>query len=138
MTERGPGRLGPAPEQVMRIGFVSTRFAGLDGVSLESEKLAAVAEGAGHDVVWFAGELGPEFRPGVVDPEAHFESPENRALQARCFGVEDDPTNVHETIRERAARLADALDGFIDRFGVEALVLQNSSTIPMATRDPRR
>lgn len=40
-----------------RIGFVSTRFAGTDGVSLEAAKWAEVLEQEGHECYWFAGEL---------------------------------------------------------------------------------
>jgi hypothetical protein len=32
------------------VGMVGTRFAGLDGVSLEADKLATVLEEAGHQV----------------------------------------------------------------------------------------
>ena len=39
------------------IGFVSTRFAGTDGVSLEAAKWAEVLDEAGHRCFWFAGEL---------------------------------------------------------------------------------
>ncbi|MBW2336879.1 MAG: glycosyltransferase family 1 protein, partial [Deltaproteobacteria bacterium] len=41
----------------LNIGFVSTRFAGIDGVSLESSKWARVLEDEGHACFWFAGEL---------------------------------------------------------------------------------
>lgn len=44
------------------IGFVSTRFAGLDGVSLEANKWAEVLERSGHTCFWLAGEL--EAAPG--------------------------------------------------------------------------
>jgi hypothetical protein len=37
------------------IGFVSTRFAGNDGVSLEAAKWAEVLEASGHRCYWFAG-----------------------------------------------------------------------------------
>ena len=39
------------------IGFVSTRFAGIDGVSLEASKWSEVLEQNGHNCFWFAGEL---------------------------------------------------------------------------------
>ncbi len=113
------------------IGFVSTRFAGLDGVSLEAAKVAAVAEAAGHHVVWFAGELGGEFSPGTVVPEAHFDSDENRALQAACFGSESAPEWAHDAIGQRTAHLEAALEGFVDEHGVDLIVTQNSNTIPM-------
>ena len=40
----------------MRIGFISTRFHGTDGVSLEAAKWAEVFEKyLGHECFWFAG-----------------------------------------------------------------------------------
>ena len=41
----------------LNVGFISTRFAGIDGVSLEASKWAQVFEGAGTLAFWFAGEL---------------------------------------------------------------------------------
>ena len=38
-------------------GFVSTRFAGTDGVSLETEKWADIFEKEGLNCFYFAGEL---------------------------------------------------------------------------------
>ena len=40
-----------------RIGFISFRFAGTDGVSLESAKWAEVLERNGHSCFYLAGEL---------------------------------------------------------------------------------
>ena len=41
----------------MRIGFISTRLNGTDGVSLEVEKWAVVLRRLGHDVFYCAGEI---------------------------------------------------------------------------------
>ncbi len=41
----------------LNIGFVSTRFSGTDGVSLESTKWAHVFEEQGHQCFWYAGRL---------------------------------------------------------------------------------
>ena len=42
------------------IGFVSTRFSGTDGVSLESSKWADIFENSGYQCFWFAGEVDRE------------------------------------------------------------------------------
>jgi hypothetical protein len=39
----------------LRIGFVSTRIAGTDGVSLEIQKWDDVLSGLGHECFYFAG-----------------------------------------------------------------------------------
>ena len=41
----------------MRIGFLSTRLAGTDGVSLETRKWAKVTQRLGHQVFFCAGQL---------------------------------------------------------------------------------
>ena len=42
----------------MRVGFISTRLNGTDGVSLEVEKWAKVLTRIGHEIYYCAGELG--------------------------------------------------------------------------------
>ena len=43
----------------LRIGFISTRFSGTDGVSLETAKWARVLEEMGHTCFYFAGMMRP-------------------------------------------------------------------------------
>ena len=40
-----------------RIGFISTRFHGTDGVTLEARKWAHILSGMGHSCFWMAGLL---------------------------------------------------------------------------------
>ena len=54
------------------IGFVSTRFAGTDGVTLESSKWAEVLKKNGNRCFWFAGELDRSSEKSLLVPEAHF------------------------------------------------------------------
>jgi len=115
----------------VRVGFVGVRFAGLDGVSLESAKLAHVVRAAGHDVAWFAGELGEGFEGGVEFPAARFDSIDNLELQRRCFGASATPADVIETIRVRTSLLRKALDDFASAGAIDVLVPQNALSIPM-------
>ena len=55
-----------------RIGFVSTRFNGTDGVSLETRKWAHVLQSLGHSVYYFAGKSDQPKEISFVGPEAHF------------------------------------------------------------------
>jgi glycosyltransferase involved in cell wall biosynthesis len=107
------------------------RFAGLDGVSLEAAKVAAALRAGGHESVWFAGELGPEFSPGLEVPAAHFATKSNRELEDACFGRARSGPGVREAVDTRAAVLETALDRFIDDFGVEVLLVHNALSIPM-------
>ena len=111
--------------------MVSTRFAGFDGVSLESAKVAAALGSAGFDFVWWAGVLGDEFTPGKEVPQARFDSEANLVLEAACFGDVAPGADPRKAIRERADSLEHELRGFIDDFEVDALLVQNALAIPM-------
>jgi mannosylglucosylglycerate synthase len=113
------------------VGMVGTRFAGTDGVSLEADKLATMLEEDGHTVVWFAGELGDRFRPGLLHPPAHFGHPANRALEAELFGARPPTAAVLQALHQRARELRSALSWFLRDFEVDTVVVQNASCLPM-------
>ncbi len=115
----------------MNVGFVGVRFAGLDGVSLESAKLASVLEDAGHAVAWFAGELGEEFAPGDVCEPARFDTRDNLELQDRCFGTSTTNRATLDLIEHRADVIEAELVAFIEQRGIDVLVPQNAMSIPM-------
>jgi hypothetical protein len=67
-------------EKVNNVGFISTRIAGTDGVSLELEKWANVFKKFGWTSYYFAGELDrPPERCYLVE-EAHFTHPDIKAI----------------------------------------------------------
>ena len=68
------------------IGFISTRFAGTDGVSLESSKWAEVLEKSGHTCFWFAGESDRKKEKSFLVPEAHFQNERNVWINEMVFG----------------------------------------------------
>ena len=114
-----------------RIGFVSTRFAGTDGVSLESTKWADVLRSYGHTSFWYAGLLDHDPSASYCVPEAHFEHPENSWINQRIWGrYERDPL-VSRRIRDMANYLKTTLYDFTKRFDISVLVAQNALTIPM-------
>src|SRR3972149_8347207 len=57
----------------MRVGYVSFRIAGTDGVSLEAERWRKILLRMGHEVTSVAGELD---RVGLLVPSLHFTHPE--------------------------------------------------------------
>ncbi|HUF37176.1 MAG TPA: glycosyltransferase family 4 protein [Anaerolineales bacterium] len=118
----------------MRIGFVSTRLNGVDGVSLEVEKWARVLVRLGHEVFYCAGELGGYAGGGTLIPSLHFEHQEIRALSRRAFGNGDEPQNP-ETLADEIYEMADTMRGPLRRFirghKLDLLIAQNALTIPM-------
>lgn len=115
----------------MNIGFVSTRFSGTDGVSLESRKWAEVLERAGHRTFWFCGLSDHPAESSLVIPEAHFDHPDIVAINRAVWHCDDFPAGVSGEILRQKGRLHAALDQFCDRFGIEVLIPQNAVTIPM-------
>ncbi len=114
-----------------RIGFVSTRFAGTDGVSFEAGKWARLFEEEGAECFWFAGQL--ETPPGrsYLVPEAVFNHPEVLEIQAGLFGVAQRTPAITRRVESMTARLKAALLDFIERFRIDLLVVENALAIPM-------
>lgn len=114
----------------MNVGFVATRLAGTDGVSLEAAKMAAILERMGHRVHYCAGELSDCGREGRCVPELHFAHPAVRAIHDEAFG-EERPEGLDALSRESAARLRQRIKGFLRDYAVDLLVVQNAAAIPM-------
>ncbi len=115
----------------MRIGFISTRLAGTDGVSLETAKMAAVLEQMEHEIFYCAGELDSGERRFLV-PELHFIDETAVKLGDRAFnrrGAED--AKVLGDIGERAKQLKEPIRQFLDKSQIEFLIIQNAFAIPM-------
>ena len=115
----------------MNIGFVSTRLAGTDGVTLETIKWARTCRDLGHSTFFCAGQLDPEISPGVLLPEAQFTHPEIVALHQKCFGVHTRSVETTDQLHNLRGRLKTGLAGFVKKFAIDLLVPENALTIPM-------
>jgi mannosylglucosylglycerate synthase len=121
----------PTKPASLRIGFISTRFAGTDGVSLETQKWAALIERMGHHCFYFAGEADtPPSRSHVV-PEAFFGHPHVSALQQAAFSYSVRPPALTRHLHELKDYLKAHLITFVRTFAIEVLVVENALTIPM-------
>ena len=114
-----------------RIGFISTRFAGTDGVTLEARKWAQILSGMGHSCFWMGGLLDTPEATSHKVPLAYFNHPEVADLQAKLFGVALRNRPITNRIQSIKEQLKDALYQFIEKFGIEVLVPQNILAIPM-------
>jgi hypothetical protein len=121
----------PRKPRSLNIGFVSTRFKGLDGVTLEAEKWARVLEGFGHRSYWFAGELDRDPQVSMEVPEAFFQHPEAAAISAEVFGRQTRTRSVTDRIHAQKELLKENLYGFLRRFSIDLLVAENILAIPM-------
>jgi len=114
-----------------KIGFVSTRLAGTDGVSLETDKWADVFEEEGASCYYLAGELDSLPDRSFLVEEAHFMHPTIRDIYQKCFGVRTRSREVTDQITQLTAVLKDQIYKFIEKFDIELLVAQNALTIPL-------
>jgi mannosylglucosylglycerate synthase len=117
----------------MKIGFVATRIAGTDGVSLEIAKLATICGRLGHTVCYCAGELdlGIAERDGMLAPEMHFTHPEARWIHDHSFGTTKAAPDLHERTAAMAGRLKTAIGHFVADYALDLLFIQNALAIPM-------
>jgi mannosylglucosylglycerate synthase len=138
------------------IGFVSTRFAGTDGVSLETQKWATVLERLGHKCFYFAGQCDRPADRSQVVPEAFYRHPEIDKInqqaysgswlvtaEARATHPEMDklrkdffsiyvrPPEMTRRVNELKEYFKAELYKFAHLFELEILVIENAVTIPI-------
>lgn len=113
------------------IGFVSTRFAGIDGVTLEASKWAEVLSESGHNCFWFAGKLDREPEVSFLVPEAHFQHEKNQWINAKVFDKAGRIPFVTKAIHELRSLLKSQLHEFINKFDIDLLIAENVLSIPM-------
>jgi len=115
------------------IGFISTRLAGNDGVSLETAKWADIFESGGHFCFYMAGELD-EDRPSersLLVEEAHFKNPVIQEIFHGCFGVDTRKLSITNKIHQVKNRLKEQIYQFIRDFRINLLIPENVLAIPL-------
>jgi glycosyltransferase involved in cell wall biosynthesis len=138
------------------IGFISTRFAGTDGVSLETQKWATVLERLGHQCFYFAGECDRNSDQSQVTPEAFYRHPEIEKLNQQAysgswtvtkeareshpemahlhkdfFSIYVRPPQMTRRVHELKEHLKERLYEFARSFELEILIVENALTIPL-------
>jgi glycosyltransferase involved in cell wall biosynthesis len=114
-----------------RIGFISTRFHGTDGVTLEADKWALILSGMGHSCYWMAGLLDTPKDTSYLAPLAFFNHPEVAKLQDQLYGKIVRTREVTTQIHKMKEELKDEIYRFIEKFKIEVLIPQNILAIPM-------
>jgi glycosyltransferase involved in cell wall biosynthesis len=114
-----------------RIGFVSTRFAGTDGVSLESAKWAEVLWDYRHTSFWYGGMLDRSPDVSLCIPESFFGHPENVWINDCIWGKSRRSPLVSRRIRDLAEYIKGTLYEFVKRHDISILIVENALSIPM-------
>lgn len=138
------------------IGFISTRFAGTDGVSLETAKWAAVLERLGHECFYFSGLSDRPIERSRVVPEAFYrhptideinqvafagdwnvaakargEHPELASLYKDFFSIHIRPAHISRQVQDLKDYFKQALYNFARDFELEILIIENALAIPV-------
>jgi glycosyltransferase involved in cell wall biosynthesis len=114
-----------------RIGIVSTRLAGTDGVSLETRKWVKVFCDQGHACFFFAGELDWPQEQSHEVPEAHFNHPEIQEINRSLFVDAIRTAQTTAAIHRLKDHLKAELRRFVERFDIQILVTENALSLPM-------
>lgn len=118
-------------EHSLNVGFVSTRFAGTDGVSLETGKWANVLEGMGHRAFYFAGLCDRPAGNSMVVNEAFYRHPEMKTRHDSFFERSTRTANDTKWIHHWRNYFRQQLYHFIKTFSIDILIPENALAIPL-------
>jgi glycosyltransferase involved in cell wall biosynthesis len=114
-----------------RIGIISTRFAGTDGVSLETSKWIEVLNSLGHTCFHFTGLVDEISQTKRVIPEAFFNHPDIQEIYNIAFSNPYRPERITKRIHEIKDYLKQQIIKFINDYDVQLLIAENSLAIPL-------
>ena len=114
-----------------RIGFISFRFAGTDGVSLETEKWASILEKEGHECFYLGGELETPEEKSMLVEITHFQHPVIREMNSRIFEHSIRKKEITEQIHEIRKMIKEKIYDFASTFKLDLLIPENILAIPL-------
>ncbi len=117
--------------KLKNIGFISTRLAGTDGVTLETFKWAKVLEQDGYKCFYLAGELEARSTKSYIVKEAHFNHPTIKKITESCFGTNTRTPELTKEIHHIKEKLKLRIYRFMEKFKIDILILENCLSIPI-------
>jgi glycosyltransferase involved in cell wall biosynthesis len=118
-------------KRTKNIGFISTRLAGTDGVSLEAVKWAKILESEGHLCFYMAGEFHELNQRTWLVEEAHFKHPAIQEIFRGCFDVKVRESSITKKIHQMKDKLKKQIYEFIRGFKIDLLVPENALASPL-------
>ena len=113
------------------IGFISTRIAGTDGVSLEIEKWASVLERNNYRCFYLSGENDRPPEKCTLLEEAHFQHPDILDIHDHCYGKHIRPREITKRIHELREYLKREIYEFVRQFDINLIIPENVLAIPL-------
>ena len=114
-----------------KVGFISFRFAGTDGVSLETEKWVNILENEGYECYYLAGEIETPPEKSMLFDLIHFKHPDIRKLNNKIFDHSIRTKETTEKIHEYRKLIKDKIYEFVNKFDIDVIVPENIITIPL-------
>jgi glycosyltransferase involved in cell wall biosynthesis len=114
----------------LNIGFLSFRFQGTDGVSLETSKWAEVLEEIGHTCYYFSGQSDRPKERSMVVEEAHFLHPEIREYYFKFFNSTKRTEEETKWIHHKREMFKKHIRAFIKAFDLDLLIPENLLSFP--------
>ncbi len=114
-----------------RVGFISTRISGTDGVSLEIAKWTDVLERMGLECYFIAGRCDRPAQRSVVIPELDFQHPLILEITRQAFQRDLRSRELSSKMHELAWLIKERLYEAIGRLNLDLLIAENVLTIPM-------
>ena len=118
-------------ENPQRIGFISTRFAGTDGVSLETQKWSHVMSQIGLEPHYLAGKIDMPPEVSMLSSLCDFKHTTILEIHDQCFGSSNRSRAMTQLIQDVKRRLKDVIYEFVEHYEIDMLCVQNALAIPM-------
>ena len=118
-------------DKSINVGFISFRFQGTDGVSLETSKWAEIFEEMGHKSYYFSGLSDRPSERSMVVEEAHFLEPENHEYYFKFFSSTKRTQEETKWIHARREFFKKHIYSFIKKFQIDLIVPQNILSFPL-------
>ncbi len=115
----------------MNVGFISFRFLGIDGVSLETRKWANVLEDLDCNCYFLCGEADTPPDQTMIQEELHFNHPEIVEITEESFARQYRTPALTSALHQKRNKIKNYINEFINAYNINLLIVENVLSIPM-------
>ncbi|OGO34045.1 MAG: glycosyl transferase family 1 [Chloroflexi bacterium RBG_16_57_11] len=123
--------MAPNHQTNHRIGVITTRMLGTDGVSLETDKWVEVLQRIGHTCFFFTSQSDKPAAYTHIVPQAHFRHPDVEKIYVAAFSEPKRSPDISVLTHKVKDYLKDQITWFVNKFQVDMLLVENALAIPL-------